>query len=280
MIDLHTHSTASDGTFSPAGLVGEATRRGVTHLALTDHDGIAGLAEARSAAEQHHVAFLGGMEISAQYSPGTMHILGYGFREDDPSLQAKLENLRRAREERNPRIVDKLRDLGMDITIEEVAAVAGGKVLGRPHFARVLVGKGFVGGMQEAFDRFLAKGMPAYVDKVRMSPSESIATIRGAGGVAVLAHPKQLKVGDGKELEAIVKDLAGAGLQGIECYYRDHAEEDEARLLALAEKFGLIPTGGSDFHGANRPDISLGTGEGRMRVPDSCWERLVERVEA
>ena len=274
MIDLHTHSTASDGTLRPSVLVAEAVRSGLTHLALTDHDGIVGLAEARAEAQKTNIAFLGGVEISAEYQPGTMHILGYGFREGDPALNAKLEDLRRARDERNPKIVRKLGEIGVEVTMEEVAAAAGGKVVGRPHFARVLVDKNYVNTAQEAFDRYLAKGKPAYVDKVRLSPKESLSVIRDAGGVAVLAHPNQLKPRGDAELDAVVKGLADAGLQGIECFYRDHAGEDEAKFLALADKYGLVPTGGSDFHGANRPDIRLGVGEGRMRVPIWCWERL------
>lgn len=278
MIDLHTHSTASDGTLSPAELVREASRAGLTHLALTDHDGIGGLAEARAEAACSGVVFLGGVEISAEYQPGTMHILGYGFREEDAALSRKLEGLRGAREERNPKIVAKLRGLGMQITMDEAAALAGGKVVGRPHFAKVLLDRGYVQSTQEAFDRYLAKGGPAYVDKVRLSPAESIRTICDAGGVAVLAHPRQLKVRDDAELESRVRELADLGLQGIESFYRDHDEEDEGKLLALAEKYGLVPTGGSDFHGANRPDIRLGVGQGRMRVPAWCWERLMEIV--
>jgi predicted metal-dependent phosphoesterase TrpH len=278
MLDLHTHSTASDGTYRPPELVGEAARAGVTHLALTDHDGIGGLAEARAEAENRGVAFLGGVEISAEYGPGTMHILGYGFREDDAAFNAKLAELRGAREERNPKIAQRLRELGMEVTVDDAAAVAGGKVVGRPHFARVLVEKRYVESTQEAFDRFLAKGRPAYVDKVRLGPAQSIAAIRDAGGVAVLAHPNQLKTRDARELEGVVKGLADLGLQGIECFYRDHAEVDEAKFLAIAKTFRLAPTGGSDFHGANRPDIRLGVGEGQMRVPPWCWDRLMEIV--
>lgn len=278
MIDLHTHSTASDGTFSPEDLAREAARSGLTHLAVTDHDGISGLASARKESQRLGISFLGGVEISAEFPSGTMHILGYGFREEDPALNLRLETLRQARTERNPRIAQKLRDLGMEVYVEDAAAVAGGKVVGRPHFAKVLAQKGYVAGTQEAFDRFLAKGQVAYVDKVRLSPRESIAAIRDAGGAAVLAHPKQLKIHDPCELESVVGELAGLGLQGIECFYRDHDPEEETAFLALADRCSLVPTGGSDFHGANRPEIRLGVGEGRMRVPQWCWDRLMEIV--
>lgn len=274
MIDLHTHSTCSDGTFTPAQLVREAKAAGLTHLSLTDHDTTDGVAEAREEAAAQGIGFIGGLEISAEYQPGTMHILGYGFREGDPVLKERLRYVRRCREERNPKIGQNLRDMGFEVSMEEVAAASGGGLIGRPHFARVLLDKGYVPSLQEAFDLYLAKGRPAYVDKVRLSPEESLAVIRNAGGVAVLAHPLQLKLGRDGELAAAVKRLVDLGLQGIECYYRNHAAEDTEAILALAQKLGLIATGGSDFHGSNRPHIRLGVGEGNLCVPGSSWADL------
>jgi 3',5'-nucleoside bisphosphate phosphatase len=278
MIDLHMHSTCSDGTYSPSELVQRAKAAGVTRMALTDHDTVAGLSEARSEAERQGIAFIGGLEISAELQPGTMHILGYGFDEASPDLLDKLEYVQRARRERNPKIVEKLRVLGLELTMEEVAAKAGGTVVGRPHFAQVMVEKGYAQSTQEVFDKYLAKGKPAYLDKVRLSPEESVAAIRAAGGVAVLAHPLQLKAKDDADLDAMVERLARAGLQGMECYYRNHTEEDTRRFLALAERHGLFATGGSDFHGTNRPHISLGTGEGNLKVPEECWDALMTRL--
>jgi hypothetical protein len=274
MIDLHTHSTCSDGTFAPPALVREAKAAGLTHLSLTDHDTVDGVAAAREEARRQGVAFVGGLEISAEFQPGTMHILGYGFREDDGALNERLRYVRRCREERNPKIAQNLRDLGFDLTMEEVSAVSGGGVVGRPHFARVMLDKGYVATLQEAFDRFLAKGRPAYVNKVRLSPAESISVIRNAGGVAVLAHPLQLKLGLDGALEEAVERLVGLGLQGIECYYRNHTAEDTAAMLALADRLRLVATGGSDFHGSNRPHIRLGVGEGNLCVPGSSWADL------
>lgn len=278
MIDLHTHSTCSDGTFAPAQLVREAKAAGLTHLSLTDHDTADGVAEARAEAAAQGIGFIGGLEISAEFQPGTMHILGYGFREGDGVLEERLRYVRRCREERNPKIVQNLRGMGFELTLEEVAAMAGGTVVGRPHFAQVMLAKGFVSSLQEAFDKYLAKGRPAYVNKVRLGPEESIAAIRGAGGVAVLAHPLQLKLGRDGELESQVKRLAGLGLEGMECFYRNHSPEDTASLLALAKKLGLVATGGSDFHGANRPHIRLGVGEGNLKVPPECWASLVQAL--
>ena len=278
MIDLHTHSTCSDGTLSPTQLVRAAREAGVTHLALTDHDTVAGLAEAREEAGIQGIAFLGGLEISAEFQPGTMHILGYGFDEGSPSLLEKLAYVQQARRDRNPKIVSILNRLGLGVTMEEVADEAGGEVVGRPHFAAVLLRKGYVKSTQEAFDRYLAKGQPAYMDKVRLSPEDSIAAIRTAGGVAVLAHPLQLKASGDEALEAVVSGLAKLGLQGMECYYRNHTQEDTARFLGLARRHDLVPTGGSDFHGSNRPRIRLGTGEGNLCVPLSCWAELARRT--
>ena len=275
MVDLHTHSSCSDGTFGPAELVREAEASGVTHFALTDHDTVDGVAPARAEAEARGVAFIGGLEISAEYQPGTMHILGYGFDEADASLAERLDYVRRCRAERNPRIAENLRRLGMEVTMDEVAAASGHGVVGRPHFAKVLLGKGYVSSLQEAFDRYLAKSRPAYVDKARLSPEESIASIRKAGGVAVLAHPLQLKAGRDGALEAIVLRLMELGLQGLECFYRNHSKEDTQACLGIAKRHGLIATGGSDFHGSNRPSIRLGMGEGDLRVPIECWDRLV-----
>jgi hypothetical protein len=275
MIDLHMHSTCSDGTFRPADLVRRVREAGVTHMALTDHDTVEGLAEAAEAARTEGVRFLGGLEISAEFGPGTLHILGYGFDPADPRLLSRLTFVQKCRADRNPVIVERLNALGLEVTLEEIARRAGGDLVGRPHFAQTLLDKGYVQSRQEAFDRYLAKGQPAYADKVRLSPAESIEIIRGAGGVAVLAHPLQLKIEDHDALDAFVRDLKDLGLQGMECYYRNHTEEDEARFTALARKHSLLPTGGSDFHGANRPRIHLGVGEGRLKVPPECWEGLV-----
>lgn len=277
-IDLHTHSTRSDGTFTPAALVREARAAGLTHMALTDHDTVEGVPEAREEARRQGIAFLSGLEISAEYQPGTMHILGYGFDETSAALLERLTSVQRWRDERNPKIVEKLNHLGVVLTLPEVEAVSGGGLVGRPHFAKVLMDKGYVKTRQEAFDRYLAKGGPAYVDKARLSPEESIALIRAAGGVAVLAHPLQLQAADEEALQAVVQTLVKAGLQGLECHYRNHTPEDTRRFLALAKSNGLLVTGGSDFHGTNRPGIRLGVGEGGLDVPGECWEGLTDAL--
>jgi predicted metal-dependent phosphoesterase TrpH len=278
MIDLHMHSTCSDGTYAPADLVVQAEQAGVTHMSLTDHDTVDGLAEARDAARRRGIAFIGGLEISAEYEVGTMHILGYRFDPESPGLREKLRFVQRSRALRNPKIIERLNELGVDITFEEVKAASGGGLIGRPHFAQVLIERGYVDDRQAAFDKYLAKGRPAYVPKVRLTPLESVRCIREAGGVAVLAHPLQLKAKDDEELDRIVKDLVDLGLGGLECYYRNHTDADTARFLALAKKYDLRVTGGSDYHGTNRPGIALGTGEGTLKVPVECWDNLLEAM--
>lgn len=180
MVDLHTHSTCSDGTFSPAELVRHAKKAGLTHLSLTDHDTVGGVAEACTEAQAQGIFFVGGLEISAEYKPGTMHVLGYGSDEENGALKERLEYVRCCRAERNPKIAENLRRMGFKVTLEEAAEVSGHGLIGRPHFAKVLLEKRYVTSLQEAFDKYLAKGQPAYVDKVRLSPEESISVIRQA----------------------------------------------------------------------------------------------------
>ena len=275
MIDLHTHTTASDGTFSPAGLVRLAAEKGLTALAVTDHDTIDGIAAARYQADKSGVAFVSGIEISAQFtSDGTMHILGYCLDETNKSFQEALLFLKEARKKRNPGIIDRLNEKGISITLEDVLAESGGGEVGRPHFARALVRWGHAESITDAFERFLAKGASCYVDKSRLSPADSIGLIRLAGGVPVLAHPNSLRLPD-EELEKTVKELAGWGLMGLECFYPTHTQEDTKRLLAMAKAHGLVTTGGTDFHGRNRPKTKLGTGTGGFSIPHEVYERLV-----
>lgn len=278
MIDLHAHTTASDGSLTPRELVERAARQGVSALAVTDHDTLDGLGEAIEAGRACGVEIVPGLEISAQYSPGTMHILGYYIALDAPDLNRQLEGLRYARDQRNPRIVAKLRALGFDITLEDVAAVAGGSVVGRPHFARVMIDKGYVASAQEAFDKYLAKGAPAYEEKARLDPQAAVDAIRRAGGVAVLAHPYQLRTRTDEELEGVFARLKEAGLDGVEVIYSRHNAQQIAAYRRLAERYDLLITGGSDFHGVTKPDIEVGIGLGQLCVPDELLEAVKVRA--
>ena len=246
--DMHTHSTVSDGRLSPSALVERAASQGVTLMALTDHDNIGGIAEAEAAGRRCGVEIVPGVEISADYGPGTMHILGLGVDPAEPGLLARLDFLQGARRERNPKIIQKLRAAGLDIHMAEVEALAGQSQVGRPHFAQALVMRGMAADFKEAFDKFLAKGRPAYVPKSRMAPREAIEVIHKAGGLAVLAHPVQLRLDPAAE-EAEITGLKGFGLDGIEVRHIDHGPADEARYQALAKLLELRLSGGSDYHG-------------------------------
>jgi predicted metal-dependent phosphoesterase TrpH len=249
----------------------------MTALALTDHDTIAGVGEAGSAARALGIDFIAGIEISAEYpSPGTMHILGYGVDPENPKLKRLTEELLAGRDNRNPRIVAKLVEMGVAVTMKEWEDEAKGAVLGRPHLAAILLRKGYVSSIKQAFDKYIGQGAPAYFDKERLTPKQAIERIRESGGVPVLAHPIQLRTENDAQLERVVKDLLDLGLVGLEVIHSDHDAALVEKYTQLAERFGLIKTGGSDFHGMNKKDIELGVARGR-RVPREFYERLVER---
>jgi predicted metal-dependent phosphoesterase TrpH len=266
VIDLHSHTNCSDGSAAPAELVRLAASAGASAVAITDHDTVAGLAQGRAAADEAGIEFVAGVEISADFQPGTMHILGYFIDESSVELNRTLQQLRHARQQRNPQIATRLQDLGLDVPYDEVASLAGNEVVGRPHFARLMVQKGYVTTIKEAFDRFLAKGAPAYVEKQRLSPADSIDLIHQAGGVAVLAHPYQLKLND-QDTEAQIECLKDLRLDGIEAIYSRLSPPERDSYVRLARRMGLLVTGGSDFHGSFKPDISLVTGLGDLEVP-------------
>lgn len=276
VIDLHAHTLYSDGSVSPAQLVALAHSHGASALAITDHDTVAGLAEGREAAEQLGIEFINGIEISAEFSQGTMHILGYCIDAENRSLATRLDELRSARNDRNIRIAARLQSLGYDISYDEVARLAGNDVVGRPHFARLLIERGYARSMQDAFDRFLAKGAAAYLGKTRLSPAEAIELIHEAGGVAVLAHPYQLELSSFEEVEQLIRELALLGLDGIEAIYSRHSPAERDTYAQMAARNHLLVTGGSDYHGSYKPDINIVTGKGDLEVP----YRLVEEIKA
>jgi predicted metal-dependent phosphoesterase TrpH len=277
-VDLHCHSTASDGTLSPREVVRLARDSNLSALALTDHDTVDGIAEAADEARQLGIDFLPGIEISADFpSPGTLHILGYGI---DPAsaLLAKLTaELIAARDARNPKIIERLNAIGVKVSLQEWQEEAKGGVLGRPQLAAILQRKQYVSSIKNAFDKYLGHGAPAYVDKERLTPREAMSRIVGARGVAVLAHPVQLRAQNDAELEAMVKNLVQQGLDGMEVIHSDHDDATIEKLSRLADRFQLIKTGGSDFHGTNKKDIRLGDARGR-KIPREYFDRLRECV--
>jgi len=258
IVDLHVHSTASDGSLSPREVVAAAKSQGLRAIALTDHDTIAGLAEAAAAGAELGLEVIPGVEISAHHSPGSMHILGYFLDYQSSPLANRLGILQQARADRNPQIIANLQKLGVNITLAEVQQASGGGQVGRPHIAQVLVNKGYVSTFQEAFERYIGNHGPAYVAKFRFPPQEAIAMIRAAGGVAGLAHPFTLEYSSTSHLRSIVAQLVSFGLQALEVYYPEHDQPRQELYRDLAQEFGLAITGGSDFHGAIKPEIQLG----------------------
>lgn len=273
-VDLHLHTTASDGVMSPSEIVRYAKARGLHAIAITDHDTIDGLEEGLSEGKRIDFEVIPGIEISAEHSPGSMHLLGFFLDIHHPLLNEKLKYLQKARAERNPKIAERFKQLGIDITYEEVKRASGGGQVGRPHFAQVLLEKNIVTSFQEAFDRFLKKGAPAYVDKLRFTPKETIYLINEAKGVAVLAHPKTLNLKGYLELETLIVRLIEEGLKGIEVYYPEHSPLEVAKYKTLAERYNLLVTGGTDYHGIEKNGMEIGIGRGEMRLPYSIVERI------
>ncbi len=278
-IDLHVHTTASDGTFSPSEVVKHAQAKGLTAIAITDHDTVQGVAEAVEVGRLLGLEVIPGVEISVDHANKEMHILGYFIELDSPVLAEKLKELQSYRELRNPLMVEKLCSLGLAVTLEEVAAIAQGDIIGRPHFAALLVKKGYVVDKPTAFERYLAQGKPAYVKKEKLTPAEGIQLILAAGGIPVLAHPKYLLESNSPEsLSTLIKSLKKLGLQGIEVYYSTHTTQEEKLYKKLANSENLLLTGGSDFHGDNKPEIFLGSGKGNLSIPYQLLSNLKELV--
>jgi predicted metal-dependent phosphoesterase TrpH len=279
-IDLHCHSTASDGTLPPAEVVRLAVRSGLSAIALTDHDTIGGVAEAAAEAKAVGLDFLPGIEISAEYpSPGTMHILGYGVDPESATLKRLTDQLIEGRDNRNPRIVAKLNEMNVAVTMDEWEAEAKSNVLGRPQLAAILLRKGYVSSIKQAFDKYIGQGAPAYFDKERLTPRRALEMIRESSGLPVLAHPPQLRTENDGQLDRVVKDLVDLGLAGIEIIHSDHDALWVEKCTKIADRYGLLKTGGSDFHGTNKKNIELGTAHGR-RIPRELYDALVERLAA
>ncbi|MDK2886630.1 MAG: 3,5-nucleoside bisphosphate phosphatase [Thermosipho sp. (in: thermotogales)] len=266
-VDFHVHSTASDGTYAPDELIEMAKNENIEVISITDHDTIDGI----KTLKVKEIKFIPGLEISAEF-PSTLHILGYGFDVNDENLNKALDMLKKYRLERNKIILEKIQRHGFNITMEELIEEAKGKHIGRPHFASLLVKKGYVESLKEAFEKYLKKGALFYENKKRLNMDESIELISNAGGIAVMAHPYQTNL-EGEELEKLVKKLVSYGLKGIEVYYSKHTPQMIEEYERLAEKYNLVKTAGSDFHGKNTPDIKLG-----MEVEKEKIERFLEAL--
>jgi predicted metal-dependent phosphoesterase TrpH len=279
-IDLHIHSTASDGSFTPAEIIDHAQKLNLAAIAITDHDSIDGSREALRIGIPPSLNFLTGVEISAAHPPffpgsGSFHILGYDIHLDNRDLNQALSKLQDARRNRNPSILKRLNKLGFQISLDEVNQEVGEGQLGRPHIAYAMVKKGFVTSIDEAFDKYLGTRGPAYVDKYRIECEQAIQIIRTAGGVPVLAHPALLDIENNQKLDALLQNLMKIGLAGIEVYYPGHTPQQIRQYTELAGKYGLLMTGGTDFHGTITPQIKMGSGKGSLFIPYLLYEKLL-----
>lgn len=283
-IDLHTHSTCSDGTLSPKELSEYASKKGLTAYALTDHDTTLGIEEAKFYAEKNNIELISGIEVSADYNKHEIHIIGLFIDYSNPALINKLKYIKENRTERNKKIITKLNDLNMKISYEEILAVNhieenSNKIIARPHFARVLVKKGYASSIKECFDKYLDEGKPAYIKREVLSAKETISLINQAGGIAILAHPFYYKMSR-LELNKMLEELSSQknSLTGMECYYSTHTQQEVSYTLGLCSKYLLLPSGGSDFHGDNKPNLDLGTGYGSLKINYEILEKLKEGV--
>ncbi len=279
-IDLHTHSTYSDGALTIAELVDLALRRGLRGLAVTDHDTVEGVAESLEEGRRRGLEMLAGVEVNAWHGEISMHVLGYGIRPDDPGLQSLLAEIQEARHERNLKIIEKLRSMAIMVSDEELARVAGEGLAGRPHIAQLLVEKKVVSSVDQAFARYLRRGGAGYAERRRYGADRVIEAINRAGGLAVLAHPGSMDPGLDFVPQLLV-ELRQQGLAGVEVHYPAHSAPLTSRLLKLAGELGLLVTGGTDFHGeGRRSSVMLGGSRTTVRVPYRLLVALRDRLAA
>jgi 3',5'-nucleoside bisphosphate phosphatase len=268
--DFHTHSTASDGTLTPVELIHESARRGLLFVAVTDHDTTAGLETAIAAGVQHGVAVIPGIEFSAESKRGELHILGYGIDPDNERLQSRISELRQSRLRRSEKILERLHDLGIPLNPDVIRRTGANDSTGRPHIARALVEIGVAVTVDDAFERYLAAGKPAFVGKELISPAEAIDLINEAGGIAVMAHPFSVP-----DLADTLPRLIGHGLAGLECYYGEYDDHQRHQLALMARQYQLLPTGGSDYHG---PGFREGRDLGSVTLPEAAIVGMISRI--
>ncbi len=278
LIDLHSHSTASDGSYTPEDLIDFAIQQGIGILALCDHDTTAGLKRFISYGKEKNITPISGIEISATWKKGNCHITGLGVMDNYEPLESVLKEIRESRDNRNVNIIKKLNSAGVAIGLDEVEQLASGEVVARPHIARIMVNNGYVATVQEAFDKYLAKGCPAYVDRYRLEPEKAVKLLCDAGALPVLAHPTQLLLPI-EQLDMFVKKLKPHGLAGIEVYTPYANDHEIKEFLNIAKKIDLYICGGSDFHGVSKPKHKLGYYRDNKAIPATCKE-LVKILNA
>ena len=273
-IDLHVHSTASDGTFSPSELIDMAERLDLAAIALTDHDTVSGLPEFLKRAETSDVKAVPGVEVAVDWNYREPHILGLFISHDCPELNKLLKEIRDNRHKRNDKIVEKLQANGYDITIDEVKEIGKGESIGRPHVAATLVKKGYFKTVKDVFGSCLARGGTCYVARILPDPKTAILAIHEAGGLAFWAHPVHRKNSNTKDVFSNLKYLKSLGLDGVEVYYSQFSQAQHEMLMKYAKDLDLAVCGGSDFHGANQPDVAMGKGLGTLSIPESVYDDL------
>ncbi|MFT4007536.1 MAG: PHP domain-containing protein [Lacrimispora sp.] len=276
LIDLHVHSNASDGTCTPSQVVDLAVKKGLSAIALTDHDTIDGIPEAQSAAAGLPLEVIPGIELSCVYERGEIHILGLYVDPGDERFRAETDALKEIRERRNEEIIRRFQESGISITLEEVMAGNPHTVITRAHFARILLEKGYVSSMDQAFRKYLDYSGPYCPRKEKITPEHAMKILTDCKASPVLAHPYQYRLGD-KKTEELVRYLTALGLQGLEVYHSSNNQYESGKLKKLAKQYGLFPTGGSDFHGSNKPDIDLGSGRGGLRISSLLLDDIKKR---
>lgn len=276
-IDLHVHTTASDGSFSPAGIVRYAAQHNIRALGITDHDTVAGNREALEEGLRLGITVIPGVEISIGGYPGTVHLLGYFGLSGWEGIEDVLTRVKDGREIRNKRIIHKLKEMGMELNPSRIQEISGDGIMGRPHIARAMVEAGYVGDVDDAFRNYLKKGAPAYVDRYRMGPREAISSIREFGGMAAIAHPSTIGMGT-EEMNGFIEECVESGLEGLEVFAPIHDQDETESFLKIAERFKLILTGGTDFHGSLKPDIEIGKGFGNLKIPFSVFDSIKGRL--
>jgi predicted metal-dependent phosphoesterase TrpH len=278
VIDLHTHSTASDGSLSPTALVHAAAVRGVTVLALTDHDTLAGISEAEQAAKQEGIRFIPGIEIEISWEPGEFHLLGLGVSKPSPAFMETIVGLAQKREARNHAIIGRMREAGIEVQYEDILALSGGHSVGRPHFASFMVNQHIVKNHEQAFEKYLAKGKPFYVPRECLEFRRALALIKESGGITVLAHPMSLYVAWGS-LPSLIRNFQEQGMDGIEAWHPNATLKACKRLEELGRSLNMYITAGSDFHGVNRPDRKLGVTSGDQKISEAILEAIPPLTE-
>ena len=278
-IDLHTHSTASDGTLSPSEIVDLAKDLNLDAVALTDHDTMAGVPEFLEAgASEDGIEAVPGVEVSVDFTGKEVHIVGLFVDHTHQGLNELLREVRVNRDARNDRLIAKLNEMGYEITLDEVLAIAGGESVGRPLVAKILVEKGYFEEPQEVFDKCLKRGAPAYSPRVLPTPERTLRLIKEAGGVSIWAHPLYRAANDRTYMRKVLRAMKPLGLDGIEAYYTTFTPDQTRAVLEVAKEFDMLISGGSDFHGANQPGVSLGSGKGELAVPAELLDAIKLRA--